>query len=372
MRLAWPLLLLFLPSVGRAEGKIESFGPFVPTPMEVVRAMLELAKVTPKDVVYDLGCGDGRIVVMAAKDFGARGVGVDIDFNRVRESWENVEKAGVSDKVTILLEDAAQVDLWDATVVTLYLLPEANLKLRPKLLSELPVGARVVSHAYHMGSWKPDKVEEVEEAGWGRTIYLWVIKPPAPASGTWVWKDDRGTYTVKIRQIGSAISGSYTGPEGKGLPLEDAFVSGEEIHFVVETERGRKTFEGKVAGDEMEGRISIESKEMKEAWRPRRLPVRASGTWKLNLTLPWGKVTGDLTLEGTKDLSGELQIMGGERFPITGRLFGATASLTVNFLTPLGGAVLKMEGLVDGDKMDGPVRASPFGVKGWFEAERAG
>jgi len=368
----WPLLLLHaLPLPEEARRAPEYLAPFVPSPMKVVEAMLRLAKVTPKDVVYDLGCGDGRIVIMAAKKFGARGVGVDIDYNRVREALQNAEREGVSDRVTILLGDAFEADLSDATVVTLYLLTEANLKLRPKLLAELRPGARVVSHSFDMGEWKPDKVVEArDDSGWSHTLYLWVIKPPAPASGTWQWEEGGRTHTLKIRQIGSAISGFYISPQGERFPLEDAFLSGEELHFVVQGP-SREVFEGRVEGETIVGqRTGPEG--TKQEWRARRYPVRASGTWEVEVKSPWGKVQGVLLLKQTgRDLSGTLEVEG-RRFEVKGELFGATARIEAPFPTPLGGAVMRLEGLVDGETMDGPVRVEPFRVKGWFAGRRRG
>ncbi|CAN5741342.1 hypothetical protein BH18ACI4_BH18ACI4_03180 [soil metagenome] len=146
--------------------------PYVPTPQSVVDAMLSLAAVNKNDVVYDLGCGDGRIVITAAKKYGARGVGIDIDPERIKEANANAKQAGVSDRVKFIEQDLFQTDFQEASVVTLYLLPNINLKLRPKLLSELKAGARVVSHAFDMGDWKPDKTESVDG---DRTIYFWII-----------------------------------------------------------------------------------------------------------------------------------------------------------------------------------------------------
>jgi len=146
---------------------------FVPTPNDVVSKMMELAKVTKKDMVYDLGCGDGRIVITAAQKYGARGVGIDIDPNRVAEATENTRKAGVADRVKIIRGDLFETDISGATVVTLYLLTDLNLKLRPKLLQDLSPGTRVVSHAFGMGDWKPERTAEVS----GTTVYLWRIPP---------------------------------------------------------------------------------------------------------------------------------------------------------------------------------------------------
>jgi SAM-dependent methyltransferase len=145
--------------------------PFVPTPEEVVEGMLRLANVKRGDVVYDLGSGDGRIVIAAAKR-GARGVGIDIDPQRVEEASRNANTAKVADRVRFLNQDLFDSDLGEATVVTLYLLPRLNLKLRPKLLAELKPGTRIVSHGFDLGDWKPDRVAEVGHT----TIYLWTIK----------------------------------------------------------------------------------------------------------------------------------------------------------------------------------------------------
>ena len=146
---------------------------YVPTPPAVVEAMLKMANVSSSDVVYDLGCGDGRIPIAAAQKYGARGIGIDIDPARIAEAKENAKAAGVTDKVTFLEQDLFTSDFKDATVVTLYLLPSLNQKLMPKLKAELKPGTRIVSHAFDMGpEWPPEKKEEVE----GKTIYFWTIK----------------------------------------------------------------------------------------------------------------------------------------------------------------------------------------------------
>jgi len=145
---------------------------FVPTPQEVVDAMLKLANVTKDDVVYDLGCGDGRIVVTAAKVYGARGVGIDIDPQRIKESRENVEKAGVGNLVKIVEGDLFTEPIGEATVVTLYLLTSLNIKLIPKLNQELKPGTRIVSQSFDMGSdWPPEQQIDVD----GRNVYFWTI-----------------------------------------------------------------------------------------------------------------------------------------------------------------------------------------------------
>jgi SAM-dependent methyltransferase len=155
-------------------GPQESLAPFVPTPQDVVDRMLALAEVTSKDTVYDLGCGDGRIVITAAKKYGAHGMGFDIDPQRIKESTENARTAGVDNLVAFKQQDVMTVDVSPATVVTLYLLTASNLKLRPLLTKELKPGARIVSHMFSMGDWEPTKVDNfTNEEGFPRTLYLW-------------------------------------------------------------------------------------------------------------------------------------------------------------------------------------------------------
>jgi tRNA G37 N-methylase Trm5 len=155
-------------------GPQESLAPFVPTPQDVVDRMLALAEVTSKDTVYDLGCGDGRIVITAAKKYGAHGVGFDIDPQRIKESAENARAAGVEGLVSFKQQDVMTVDVSPATVVTLYLLTASNLKLRPLLTKELKPGSRIVSHMFSMGDWEPTKLDNfTNQEGFPRTLYLW-------------------------------------------------------------------------------------------------------------------------------------------------------------------------------------------------------
>lgn len=149
--------------------------PYVPTPNEVVEAMLKVADVKKGDVLYDLGSGDGRIVITAAQKFGTRGTGIDINPERIKEANENAQKAGVTNLVRFLNQDLFEANIKDATVVTLYLLPSINLRLLPKLLKDLRPGTRIVSHAFDMGDWKPEQTVDVD----GRTVYFWRI----PAGG---------------------------------------------------------------------------------------------------------------------------------------------------------------------------------------------
>ncbi len=153
--------------------QVEINSPYVSTPTHIVEAMLELAAVTNGDTVYDLGCGDGRIVIRAAQKYGARGVGIDINPDRIDEARANAGTAGVTEQVNFQVRDIFEADFRDATVVALYLLPEANLRLRPRFLRELKPGTRIVSHSFMMGDWKPDKERIID----GVHIYLWTVPP---------------------------------------------------------------------------------------------------------------------------------------------------------------------------------------------------
>lgn len=151
--------------------------PYVPTPQEVVERMLELAQVKKGDVVYDLGSGDGRIVVTAAKKYGVKAIGFEIDPERIKESAENIKKAGVGDLVEIRQQDIRTVDLSPATVLTMYLLPEVNLMIRPNIWKQMKPGSRVVSHDFDMGDWRPLKTEHIKDgSSWDHTLYLWHVE----------------------------------------------------------------------------------------------------------------------------------------------------------------------------------------------------
>ncbi len=186
MRVLWLLLLCSgllsaLPlslhaAAVRQRTTITTLAPFVPTPTDVVERMLRLAHVGPRDIVYDIGCGDGRIVILAARLFGARGIGIDIDPVRIEESRANARKAAVGHLASFRVEDAMSADFSEATVVTLYLLSASNVALRPRLEAQLKPGSRVVSHSFKIGDWPPQQVDTFADAsGEMRTLYLWTI-----------------------------------------------------------------------------------------------------------------------------------------------------------------------------------------------------
>ena len=215
---------------------------YVPTPETVVDRMLELAKPKKGEVLYDLGCGDGRIVVTAAKKYGVKGTGVDIDPERIKESNENARKAGVTDKVKFVKANLFEMDFHDADVVTLYLLPALNVKLRPKLLDTLKPGSRIISHAFSMEDWKPD--EEVTVEPGQETVYFWII--PAKVQGTWKAADGG---TLALKQEFQMVTGTAD-LGGKKGELKDSKLKGAEFTFTLD---GAK-YTAKVDEDTMKGK----------------------------------------------------------------------------------------------------------------------
>ncbi len=275
-----------------ATADAQSRGPdveYVPTPPDVVMEMLLTAGVNKADLVYDLGCGDGRFVITAAKVFGARGVGVDIDPDRVRESDENARKEGVTDRVRFVVEDLFTTDVREATVVALYLLPELNVQLRPKLLRELRPGARVVSHEFDMGDWTADIKGVVRNAKFYASphlvfeqdvhFYSWVV--PANAAGDWHWRlsvlPGTGEAGLHLNQKFQAVDGTLS-ISGGGISITDARLTGDLLSFTAALEiGGRKVVmrhSGRVAGNAMQGSIEIEDGPFTGTypWTARRIP----------------------------------------------------------------------------------------------------
>jgi precorrin-6B methylase 2 len=175
----------------RSISDVELDVPYVPTPQVVVEEMLKLAEVKKGDIVYDLGCGDGRIVVTAAKKYGVKGIGVDLDPDRVEESKANVKENKVEKLVTIRQGNALETDVSEASVVTLYLLPSVNLRLKPILQKQLKPGSRIVSHAFDMGDWEPEKEVTVKHEGAPYMIYLWRIPEPPKEEGKEIKKESK-------------------------------------------------------------------------------------------------------------------------------------------------------------------------------------
>jgi SAM-dependent methyltransferase len=239
---------------------------YVPTPHKVVAEMLRLVQVRQTDVVYDLGCGDGRVVITAAKHYGTRGVGVDIDPQRIKESLANARRAGVANRVKFLQQDLFETDIREASVVTLYLLPELNRKLRPKLLSDLRPGTRVVSHDFDMGDWHPDHVIYVQ-GSYEHTVFYWVI--PANVDGAWHLSIPAPTgerrYRLRLQQRYQEVRGTVSAP-GEATLITNATLAGDRLRFTVATriqgEEVRMSFDGRVSGDAMHGSVEVQGSAM--------------------------------------------------------------------------------------------------------------
>lgn len=219
-------------------GTSQDIDPFGPTPHEVVAQMIKMAKVTKDDVVYDLGSGDGRIPIAAAKQAGARGVGIELRSELVEESRETAEREGVADRVKFVEADFFANDLSDATVVMLYLYPRTLLKLRSKLLSELPVGARIVAYNYGIEGWPRDDEQPVDnaESYFNGTLYYWVV--PANVSGVWEGSietelGETHSFTLQLSQCFQKVSGKVLRGE-REMPLKDVQLSGDTLRFTID------------------------------------------------------------------------------------------------------------------------------------------
>lgn len=244
------------PSKGEKRAKLDV--GYQPTPYEIVEKMLTMADVQKTDIVYDLGCGDGRVVVMAAKARGARGVGIDLDPARIRESKENARKAGVADRVRFLRQDLFKTEIREATVVMLYLWPEVNVRLRPKLFAELEPGTRVLSHNHDMGEWKPDQYAELAK----HRIYSWIV--PANIAGSWTGPVTLGQRTanasLRLQQSFQRVTGTFT-LGNSTVPITSAELRGRELTLSAETvvdgNRAMVRLAALVEGESLQGAMEI-------------------------------------------------------------------------------------------------------------------
>jgi hypothetical protein len=256
--------------------------PYVPTPQNVVDEMLRVGQVGSDDLLYDLGSGDGRIVITAARNFGTRGVGIDIDSQRIAESNANAKRAGVTELVRFEQGDLFEIDFSEATVVTLYLLPSVNLQLRPRLLSELRPGTRIVSHAFDMGEWQPQEQLDLD----GYAIFYWVV--PANITGSWqmhipVEAGDR-ELLLDFEQEFQEADGTVTA-SGAPTPLQEVRIDGDRLHFTIDQAVGNLQppiqFEGQVQGNSIEGRMI--SADGASTWRATRDPATMTALDELQI-----------------------------------------------------------------------------------------
>ena len=249
---AGALSMLPIASAAAAAREREYDPPFVPTPHLLVQKMLDLAGVGPSDYLIDLGCGDGRIALAAARR-GARAMGVDIDPVRIQEATAAARFAGVENHVVFRRQDLFRTPIYEASVIALYLLPSINLQLRPRLLTELRPGSRIVSHAFHMGDWRPEAQDELDR----RRIFLWIV--PAVAGGSWALTEADGTaWVLDMEQRFQAVTGTLTGG-GRVLELQQAVLRGTRLGFTA----GGRAWAGTIAGAAIVGESA--------AWNARRL-----------------------------------------------------------------------------------------------------
>lgn len=245
--------------------------PYVPTPQPVVERMLDVANVQPCDYVIDLGSGDGRIVIAAAKR-GASGHGIDLDPKRIAEARENATEAGVDDQIIFKQENIFDTDFSRASVITMYLLPTVNLKLRPRLLSQLEPGTRVVSHSFHMDTWKPDREIIIRDKnGTTHQVYYWVI--PAQAGGTWQWSSNGKNFTMSIHQTFQNISATLSDSNGDSYDTKEALIEGKRISIHAANGSHKYVFSGKVEGNKIVGMLQDHNGDQKNlnSWQATRI-----------------------------------------------------------------------------------------------------
>jgi SAM-dependent methyltransferase len=274
--LAAAFLCVVMPTAGCAQ---DLFSPYVPSDIEEVRRMLKLADLRDGDVVYDLGSGDGRIVLEAARlNKSVRGRGIEIDEKLVQKSNEAAKASGVDGRVQFLHQNAFDADLREATVITMWLFPELMRMLRPKILAEARPGTRVVTRTWDLGGWKPD---ESDSGGW--PVHVWVV--PAKVGGAWTWElplaDAQHSYIALIDQCFQVAEGVARVGNRRGL-LDNLRLSGDHISFVLQTRVDgvgptRHQFDGRIKGDSIEGTVKITTDKIKT---PTELPWRATRSEK--------------------------------------------------------------------------------------------
>ena len=254
------------------ERSVKLDAPFLPTPNYVIAEILSKAGVGKDDILYDLGSGDGRIVIEAAKQTGCRAVGVEIDADLVDDSRFNAVRAGVQDRVRFVVADLFKEDYSEATVVTLYMGQDVNIRLRPKLLRELKPGSRIASYSFDMGEWKPDRT-----TSFGREdAYFWVV--PANASGKWVWTEGKGRSSVRwemeLKQVFQEFSGQIS-RNGRPFALRGGKLKGNEIQFTLDGDAADRTspllFTGRIRGNTIEG--AMINGASRQPWKATRNPA---------------------------------------------------------------------------------------------------
>ena len=351
--------------------------PYEVTHVDVIRTMLTAAGVTAQDTVFDLGCGDGRIVIFAARQLAARGVGVDLDPQRIREARDSAAHEGIADRTEFRLENVLVTDLRPATVVTLYMSDDFNILVRPKLFRELAPGSRVLTHAFRMGDWEPDRILPHPKAR-NRVAYLWTI--PAPVGGVWRWTGRAGSQDVPVScalaQQFQVLQGTMNVAGAPPAALTQAALAGKELTLAAKVVRGGQEIailcRGAVEGDVMQGVQQWQgaSGPGPSPWTARRDPVDLSGCWEV---LPTSRkdLKGTLSIYLGEGGQGATYVLadGGKELPVTALyLWGSS----LRFEVPLGAKPVIFTGVLEGEAGRGV-----FGNEGWpvqpaWSAKRVG
>jgi len=254
--------------------------PYVPTPWNVVDAMLEIARVGAADNLLDLGAGDGRIVIEAARKYGTRGTGIELDANLVSTAKKEAQRLGVASKASFAQGNLFNYDLGKASVLTMYLLPNINAQLRPRIFAQMQPGARVVSHDFDMGQWKPDVKREISvpDKSYGppmSKVYLWYV--PAQAAGKWIWRSTGAApraYEAMVNQTFQELSINAS-VDGAKTSISDAQLQGNAISFALTRESGdvssREEFSGRIEGDTIVGRMTAGGGSTGTEWQATRI-----------------------------------------------------------------------------------------------------
>ena len=272
--MAW-VVLFFSQSCGDQTASYDDSAldvPYVPTPMEVVDEMFRLASIKQGDVLLDLGCGDGRIPITAALQYGTKGYGVDLNPERIRESRENAKEAGVEDLVEFHQQNLYETDLTKASVITLYLLPSVNLKLRPRILKEAKPGTRIVSHDFNMSEWSSDKDSMVFDDEEAHAVYYWIV--PANLTGDWDLKMEDSSLEIKMNftQVFQFAQGKVV-PEREEWKITEEDIKGDKISFTLLTPECEWDFRGRVKENVMSGFAEKETSGKVILWEAVRDPV---------------------------------------------------------------------------------------------------
>jgi hypothetical protein len=278
----WFVVVCFAMGVVTATAQDYGDTPYVQTPQVVVDKMLELAKVSSRDYLVDLGSGDGRMIITAAKRYGARGFGVDLNKSLVTLANRNAAKMGVANRAVFYERDLHETDISQADVLTIYLLPEVNLMVRPRIL-DLKPGTRLVSHDYGFGEWPPDVELTIDAPGKpvGRDqkskVMYWVV--PSRVAGKWVWQGPAGLYELQLDQVFQKLTGTLS-VGGRRVNLDKVVLTGDHIAFEAAVDKGRYEFSGKVINNAIEGDMRMAG--AREAWSATRTELREARFTDLN------------------------------------------------------------------------------------------